>query len=86
MSLTNATSAALYHNQYEVVQASLLGSILVNLLLILGIAILAGSFCHQEQSHRKEDAQALACLLSVSVFSLLIPVRFNVQCLVAVAR
>ncbi|OAL21302.1 hypothetical protein AYO22_08025 [Fonsecaea multimorphosa] len=65
--------AALYHNQYEVVQFSLLGSILVNLLLILGIAILAGSFCHQEQSHRKEDAQALACLLSVSVFSLLIP-------------
>ncbi|EXJ66802.1 Ca2+:H+ antiporter [Cladophialophora psammophila CBS 110553] len=65
--------AALYHNQYEVVQASLLGSILVNLLLILGIAILAGSFCHQEQSHSKEDAQALACLLSVSVFSLLIP-------------
>ncbi|KIW95586.1 calcium/proton exchanger [Cladophialophora bantiana CBS 173.52] len=65
--------AALYHNQYEVVQASLLGSILVNLLLILGVAILAGSFCHQEQSHSKEDAQALACLLSVSVFSLLIP-------------
>ncbi|OAP60450.1 calcium/proton exchanger [Fonsecaea erecta] len=64
---------ALYHKQFEVVQASLLGSILVNLLLILGIAILAGSFCHQEQSHRKEDAQALACLLSVSVFSLLIP-------------
>ncbi|KIW85388.1 calcium/proton exchanger [Fonsecaea pedrosoi CBS 271.37] len=65
--------AALYHKQYEVVQASLLGSILVNLLLVLGLAILAGSFYHQEQSHRIEDAQALACLLSVSVFSLLIP-------------
>ncbi|KAH0845090.1 sodium calcium [Fonsecaea pedrosoi] len=67
--------AALYHKQYEVVQASLLGSILVNLLLVLGLAILAGSFYRQEQSHRIEDAQALACLLSVSVFSLLIPIK-----------
>ncbi|OAL32559.1 hypothetical protein AYO20_07869 [Fonsecaea nubica] len=71
--LADDSSAALYHKQYEVVQASLLGSILVNLLLVLGLAILAGSFYHQEQSHRIEDAQALACLLSVSVFSLLIP-------------
>ncbi|KIX02461.1 calcium/proton exchanger [Rhinocladiella mackenziei CBS 650.93] len=68
--------AALYHNQFDVVQASILGSILVNLLLILGTAILAGSFYYQEQAHNKDEAQALACLLSVSVFSLLIPNAF----------
>jgi len=59
-----------------VVQASILGSILVNLLLILGMAILAGSLHNHEQDHDKEEAQGLACLLSVSVFSLLIPNAF----------
>ncbi|ETI22570.1 calcium/proton exchanger [Cladophialophora carrionii CBS 160.54] len=67
---------ALYHNRLEVVQASLLGSILVNLLLILGIAILAGSFHHHQLAQNKEDAQTLACLLSFSVLSLLIPNAF----------
>lgn len=65
---------ALYHNRLEVVQASLLGSILVNLLLILGIAILAGSFHHHELSQNRQEGQTLACLLSFSVLSLLIPV------------
>lgn len=70
----DSSGVALYHGQIEVVQASILGSILVNLLLILGTAILAGSFHSQEQSHSREEAQALACLMSLSVFSLLIPV------------
>ncbi|RMZ76898.1 hypothetical protein DV738_g4760, partial [Chaetothyriales sp. CBS 135597] len=65
--------AGLYHDQFEVVQASILGSILVNLLFILGTAILAGSYYNHGQGHDSEEAQGLACLLSVSVFSLLIP-------------
>jgi hypothetical protein len=72
--LTDAYRIALYHNRLEVVQASLLGSILVNLLLILGIAIIAGSLRHHQLAQNKEDAQTLACLLSFSVLSLLIPV------------
>ncbi|KAK6364864.1 hypothetical protein LTS17_011768 [Exophiala oligosperma] len=68
--------AALYHDKFEVVQASILGSILVNLLLILGISILAGSFYNHEQRHDQDEAQGLACLLSVSVFSLLVPNAF----------
>jgi calcium/proton exchanger cax len=67
-------SATLYHNQLEVVQASILGSVLVNLLLILGMSILAGSFCQQDQVHNTTEAHALASLLGVSVFSLVIPV------------
>ncbi|RMD41953.1 hypothetical protein DV735_g3184, partial [Chaetothyriales sp. CBS 134920] len=68
--------AGLYHDQFEVVQASILGSILVNLLFILGTAILAGSYYNHGQGHDSEEAQGLACLLSVSVFSLLIPNAF----------
>lgn len=64
----------LANNQIRIVQASLLGSILVNLLLILGTAIIAGSFRYQVQVYNIANAQALACLLCLSVFSLLIPV------------
>jgi hypothetical protein len=67
---------ALKHNQLEVVQASLLGSILVNLLLILGLAILAGSFRRHELYHNRQDAQHLASLLSFAVLSLLVPNAF----------
>ncbi|RDL31809.1 uncharacterized protein BP5553_09211 [Venustampulla echinocandica] len=66
---------ALFNNQIRIVQASLLGSILVNLLLILGTAIIAGSFQDQEQAYSISNSQALACLLSFSVFSLLIPLK-----------
>jgi len=55
-------------------QGALLGSILVNLLLILGTAILVGSLNRQEQLHNAASAQALACLLCSSLFGLLIPV------------
>ena len=63
----NSHSIALSHNRLEVVQASLVGSILVNLLLVLGIAILAGTLRQQELSQNREEAQTLACLLSFSV-------------------
>lgn len=76
----NKSRAALYHDKFEVVQASILGSILVNLLLILGISILAGSFYNHEQRHDQDEAQGLACLLSVSVFSLLVPVGILLPC------
>jgi Ca2+:H+ antiporter len=56
------------------VQAALLGSILVNLLLILGTAVLVGSIKYQELEHNTASAQTLACLLALSVFSMLIPV------------
>lgn len=79
-SRANRSRAALYHDKFEVVQASILGSILVNLLLILGIAILAGSYYSHEQRHDQDEAQGLACLLSVSVFSLLVPVGSLLSC------
>jgi calcium/proton exchanger cax len=76
---TDSPSVALYHNRLEVVQASLLGSILVNLLPVLGIAILAGSLRHHDLSQNREAAQRFASLLSFSVVSLLVPVSLPVQ-------
>lgn len=67
------------NNQISIVQASILGSILVNLLLILGSALLAGSSVNINPVYNTVEAQLLACLLFVSVFVLLMPVSLMVN-------
>jgi Ca2+:H+ antiporter len=65
---------ALVKNEIRIVQASLLGSILANLLLILGMAFLFGGLRYREQIYNSTVTQMSACLLSLSVMSLLLPV------------
>lgn len=65
---------ALVKNEIRIVQASLLGSILANLLLILGMAFLFGGLRYREQVYNSTVTQMSACLLSLSVMSLLLPV------------
>lgn len=65
---------ALVKNEIRIVQASLLGSILANLLLILGMAFLLGGLRFREQIYNSTVTQMSACLLSLSVMSLLLPV------------
>ncbi|KAF2680420.1 hypothetical protein K458DRAFT_407429 [Lentithecium fluviatile CBS 122367] len=64
-------------NQIEVVQAALLGSILANLLLILGMAFLLGGLRYQEQVYNSTVTQMSACMLSLAVMSLLLPTAFH---------
>ncbi|WPH01878.1 vacuolar calcium ion transporter [Acrodontium crateriforme] len=64
---------ALVKNEIRIVQASLLGSILSNLLLILGMAFLLGGLRYREQIYNNTVTQMSACLLSLSVMSLLLP-------------
>lgn len=68
---------ALVKNEIRIVQASLLGSILSNLLLILGMAFLFGGLRFQEQIYNSTITQMSACLLSLSVTSLLLPTAFH---------
>ncbi|KAH6681342.1 Sodium/calcium exchanger protein-domain-containing protein [Halenospora varia] len=68
---------ALAKNEIRIVQASLLGSILANLLLILGMAFLLGGLRFQEQIYNSTVTQMSACLLSLSVMSLLLPTAFH---------
>ncbi|KAB8069351.1 Sodium/calcium exchanger protein-domain-containing protein [Aspergillus leporis] len=68
---------ALVKNEIRVVQASLLGSILANLLLIMGMAFLLGGLRFQEQIYNSTVTQMSACLLSLSVTSLLLPTAFH---------
>ncbi|TVY86843.1 Vacuolar calcium ion transporter, partial [Lachnellula willkommii] len=71
------TIGALMNNEIRIVQASLLGSILANLLLILGMCFLLGGLRFQEQIYNSTVTQMSACLLSLSVMSLLLPTAFH---------
>lgn len=68
---------ALVKDEIRIVQASLLGSILANLLLIMGMAFLLGGLRFQEQIYNNTVTQMSACLLSLSVMSLLLPTAFH---------
>ncbi|KAG1180266.1 hypothetical protein G6F70_000653 [Rhizopus microsporus] len=67
---------SLTQNLVVVVQASMLGSILSNLLLVLGMCFWGGGYYYKEQHFNKTVAQTSASLLFISVASLLIPASF----------
>jgi Ca2+:H+ antiporter len=68
---------ALVKNEIRIVQAALLGSILANMLLILGMAFLLGGLRYREQIYNSTITQLSSCLLSLSVMSLLLPTAFH---------
>ncbi|KAE9975707.1 hypothetical protein EG328_003024 [Venturia inaequalis] len=68
---------ALVKNEIRIVQASLLGSLLANLLLILGMAFAAGGLRYREQIYNNTVTQMSAVMLSLSVMSLLLPTAFH---------
>ncbi|KAF2125626.1 vacuolar calcium ion transporter /H(+) exchanger [Dothidotthia symphoricarpi CBS 119687] len=67
----------LQSNQLAVVQASLVGSILANLLLILGMAFLLGGLKYQEQVYNSYVTQMNGVMLALAVMSLVIPTAFH---------
>lgn len=64
---------ALKDNQIRVVQASMLGSILSNILLVLGCCFLAGGLRYHEQSFNSTVASTMSSLMAVASASLIIP-------------
>ncbi|KAH7031425.1 Sodium/calcium exchanger protein-domain-containing protein [Microdochium trichocladiopsis] len=68
---------ALTHNEIRVVQTSLIGSILSNLLLVLGMCFLFGGINRREQFFNTTVAQTAASLLALAVGSLIIPTIFS---------
>ncbi len=64
---------ALDKGSYDVVRASITGSILGNLLLLLGLAMVAGGVRHKTQKVSRTGASASVQMLAVSLFALVIP-------------
>lgn len=64
-------------NEVRIVQAAAIGSILSNLLLILGMGFVVGGLRFREQLYNSTVSQMSACLLCLSVISLLLPTAFH---------
>ncbi|KAI9780271.1 MAG: hypothetical protein M1839_006831 [Geoglossum umbratile] len=68
---------ALIKHEVLIVQTSLIGSILSNLLLVLGMCFFAGGLTRLEQFFNVTVAQTASSLLALSVGSLIIPTAFH---------
>lgn len=68
---------ALFRGEIRIVQASMLGSILSNILLVMGCCFIAGGYNRVQQKFNQTVAQTMASLMALSVLSLLIPAAYN---------
>lgn len=64
---------ALNAGLYEIVKATIVGSIIANILLVMGIAFVVGGRKFGQQSFNVASARQLSMLLALSVFALAIP-------------
>jgi Ca2+:H+ antiporter len=70
--------AALRAGLHEVVKASLAGSIVGNILLVLGAAMLAGGLRHRpEQQFNAPGARSQATMLTLAVIALILPAAYH---------
>jgi Ca2+:H+ antiporter len=63
----------------RVVQSSLIGSILSNLLLVLGMCFLAGGYYHNELKFNQTAAQTSTGILFISVLGVMMPAALKAQ-------
>jgi len=68
--------AALFRNELRIVQTSMLGSILSNILLVLGCSFLAAGFKRQESHFGVTAAQASSSLMTLACITLVIPAAY----------
>ena len=69
--------AALQKGLYEVVKASLTGSIIGNILLVFGLSAFAGGIRYKAQRFNATAASAQAILLTLAAIGLIIPAAFH---------
>ncbi len=69
--------AALRAGLHDVVMASIAGSIIGNILLVLGAAMLAGGLGHREQHFNAAGARSQATMLLLAAIALIVPAGFQ---------
>ncbi|KAG9226583.1 hypothetical protein CCMSSC00406_0006192 [Pleurotus cornucopiae] len=69
--------AALLQDELRIVQTSMLGSILSNILLVLGCSFLAAGLNFSESSFQATAAQTSASLMTLACITLVIPAAFH---------
>ncbi|HKO98732.1 MAG TPA: calcium/proton exchanger [Pyrinomonadaceae bacterium] len=68
---------ALKAGLYEMVRASLIGAILANLLLAMGISFLLGGLRYRDQKYNATAARAYSSMMLIAVISLIVPSAFS---------
>ncbi|GBC08024.1 hypothetical protein RclHR1_07870007 [Rhizophagus clarus] len=68
---------ALKEGQINIVQTFVLGSIISNLLLVLGLCFVAGGILHKKQKFNQTAAQTSSSLMTLACIGLIIPAAFN---------
>ena len=68
---------ALQQGQFDVVKASLTGSIIGNVLLVLGLSILMGGLRRERQTFDRAAAAAGSTLLALAAIGLVVPAMFH---------
>src|SRR5215470_15549081 len=69
---------ALHKGLFDVVKASLTGSIIGNILLVLGLSVLAGGMKYPKQVFNKTAAMIGSTMLGLSAIALLMPAVFHI--------
>ena len=69
--------AALRAGLHDVVKASIAGSIVGNILLVLGAAMLAGGLRYKEQSYNAQGARSQATMLTLAAIALILPAAYQ---------
>jgi Ca2+:H+ antiporter len=69
--------AALRAGLHDVVKASIAGSIVGNILLVLGAAMLAGGLKHPVQTFNAQGARAQATMLTLAAIALILPATYQ---------
>ncbi|UYN93332.1 MAG: calcium/proton exchanger [Enhydrobacter sp.] len=69
--------AALRAGLHDVVKASIVGSIVGNILLVLGAAMLAGGLRHREQRFNADGARTQATMLTLAAIALILPAAYQ---------
>jgi Ca2+:H+ antiporter len=68
---------ALNAGYYEMVRASIIGSILANLMLAMGMSFFAGGLKHHTQEYNSGAARLYSSMMLVAAFSLMVPSAFS---------
>jgi Ca2+:H+ antiporter len=69
--------SALRAGLHDVVKASIAGSIVGNILLVMGAAMLAGGFRYNEQHFNAPGVRSLATMLTLAAIALVTPAAYN---------
>lgn len=69
--------AAMRAGLFDVIKASIIGSIIGNIFLVLGAAMLAGGLKYHEQKYNAPAARSQATMLALAIFALIIPAIFQ---------